>query len=228
METKDRASKTQKVSFKISEVLLKRFTEDISNLPISRDLFLNNLIKIECEHLAADLHGKRLSEDARAVIAHQLRYIKMGTKQVSVVIDTEVATRLNEIVENHNIVRDSFINRIFYFLLLTEPLRKRLKLPDEIDLISAHAISEGRNEILLETIPMSPFKWLAQVLADPFRYLREELSRINDEENEKKLYLLPMPKNLLGFTCYEEDLFLPGTDTYKRIDKEMIKAMKDF
>lgn len=226
MAIKDKLNKPQKMSFRASEIILKLFNEEFSKLPISRDLFLNNLIKTECEYLAADLHGKRLSDEARGIISDHLKHMDKRTRQVSVVIDTEVASRLNEIVATTNIVRDSFLNRIFYFLLLTEPLRKRLNLPVEIDLISTHAISEGRNKILLETIPMSPFKWMAQVLADPFHYLREELSRTTEEG--EKLYLIPMPEKLLGFTCYAEDSFLPGTDLYKRIDKEMIKAMKDF
>ncbi len=226
METKDKANKPQKISFRVSEVLLKLFNEELLTLPISRDLFLNNLIKTECEHLAADLHGKHLSDEARGIISYHLKHMDKRTKQVSVVIDTEVAARLNEIVATTNIVRDSFLNRLFYLLLLTEPLRKRLKLPEEIDLIKAHAISEGRNEILWDTIPMSPLKWLAQVLADPFRYLREELSRTTEEG--AKLYLMPMPEKLLGFTCYAEDSFLPGTDIYKRIDEELNEAMKDF
>lgn len=227
METENKANKPQKISFRVSEVLLKLFSEELLTLPISRDLFLNNLIKTECEYLAADLHGKRLSNDAKDIISYHLKHIDKGTRQISVVIDTEVAARLNEIVATTNIVRDSFLNLVLYFLLLTETLRKRLELPEEIYLNSDRAISEGRNEILRDSIPMSPFKWLAQVLADPFRYLREELSRTTEEG--AKLYLMLMPEKLLGFTCYAEDSFLPGTDIYKRINEELLnEAVKDF
>lgn len=226
MKIKKETRKTQKISFKVSEVLLKLFNDEISELPISRDLFLQNLIKIECEYLADDLHGMRLTDDARAVIAKELRFIKQGTKQVSLVIDIDVAARLNEIVEEHNIVRDSFLNRILYFLLLTEPLRKRLQLAKEFDLFSAHAIEEEKYGVVFETIPTSPLKWLAQVLANPFRYLREELSRTL--EGGEKLYLIPMPKKLLGFTCYVEGSLLPGTVSYRQIEKELIKATKLF
>lgn len=231
-------STKQKISFKSSEVLLKLFNEKLLSIPISKDLFLNNLIRTECEYLASDLQGKRLSDEGKGIIAEHLKMMRNGTKQVSVVVDTEVATRLNEIVAKHNIVRDSFLNRILYFLLLTEPLRMLLQLPAEIDPISHHKISEEVcGGLLFETIPISPIEWLAQVLADPFRYLREV--RVNaiaaqgggreEQEEAEKLYLIPMPEKLLGFTCYAEDSSLPGTNLYKEIwEEELNKEMKDF
>ena len=51
MKTKDK----QKVSFRISEILLARFNKEILELPLARDQFLNNLIKVESEHLAKEL-----------------------------------------------------------------------------------------------------------------------------------------------------------------------------
>lgn len=231
-------STKQKISFKASEVLLKLFNEKLLNLPISKDLFLNNLIRTECEHLASDLQGKRLTDEGKGIIAGHLKHIKNGTRQVSVVVDAEVAARLNEVVAEHNIVRDSFLNRILYFLLLTEPLRKLLQLPAEIDLISHHrGLEKTSGGFLYEMVPMSPIEWLAQVLADPFRYLREV--RVNaiaeqgggreEQEEAEKLYLIPMPEKLLGFTCYAEDSSLPGTNLYKEIwEEELNKEMKDF
>lgn len=230
-------STKQKISFKASVILLKLFNEKLLNLPISKDLFLNNLIRTECERLACDLRGKRLSDEGKKIIAEHLKMMRYGTKQVSVVVDTEVAARLNEIVAKHNIVRDSFLNRILYFLLLTEPLRKLLQLPAEIDPISHHKISEKVcGGLLWETIPVSPIEWLTQVLADPFRYLREV--RVNavaeqgggreEQEEAAKLYLIPMPEKLFGFTCYAEDSALPGTNLYKEMEEELNKEMKDF
>lgn len=218
-------NKQQKISFRVSEALLKLFNEELLKLPISKDLFLNNLIRTECEHLAADLDDKVLSKEAKSIISDHLKHMKGSTRQVSVVVDTEVAARLNEIVAEHNIVRDSFLNRIFYFLLLTRRLREDLNLPEEIDLINLHTANEKKcGGIISETIPTSPFMWLAQVLADPFRYLREELSRTMEEG--ENLYLIPMRQ--IGFTCYVEDIFLLGTNLSKQIDKELTKASKDF
>jgi hypothetical protein len=151
--------------------------------------------------------------------------MKGRTRQVSVVVDTEVATRLNEIVAKHNIVRDSFLNRILYFLLLTSRLREDLNLPEELELINLHAVNEKKcGGVIFETIPMSPFMWLAQVLADPFRYLREELSRSMKEG--EKLYLIQIRQ--IGFTCYAEDMYLPGTNLSRQIDEELAIASKDF
>lgn len=227
MTTTSDKKKPQKISFKISSALLNLFNAELQHLPISRDLFLSNLIKTECEHLAADLSGKRLSDNAKTIISYHLKNIHGGSKQLSMVINPDVATRLNEIVKETNIVRDSFLNLIIYYLLLTDTFRKRLNLPEDVDAINTHTRIEGRlNGILIDTIPMSPFKWLSQVLADPFRYLREELSHVNGDKTE--LYLVPLPEKLLGFTCYSEDEFIPGTDLHEQINNELSKAAKDF
>lgn len=212
MEIKDK----QKISFRVPEILLGRFNKEFKNLPLARDQFISNLIRTECECLAADLKGKKLSAEAKTFIANQLKNMEKGTRPVSIVIDTDVAARLNKIVEKTNIVRDAFLNRILYFLLLTARLRNHLDLPDEFD--QFQIISKRKSELRWETIPVSPIEWLAQVLADPFCYLREELSRRN--EGGDKLYLIPMEEEFVGFTCYAEYSELPGTDAYKRQQEE--------
>lgn len=212
MEIKDK----QKMSFRVYEVLLGRFNKEFQNLPLARDQFISNLIRTECECLAADLEGKRLSDEAKVFIANRLRSMEKGTRPVSIVIDTNVVARLNEIVEKTNIVRDAFLNRILYFLLLTVRLRNHLDLPDELN--QFQIISKRKSELRWENIPVSPIEWLAQVLADPFCYLREELSRHNEGGN--KLYLMPMEEEFVGFTCFAEYSELPGTDAYKRQQEE--------
>lgn len=210
MKIKDK----QKISFRISEVLLGRFNKEIQTLPLARDQFLSNLIKTECEYLSSDLHGKKLSDEAKAFISRQLKDMEKGTRAVSIVIDKDVAERLNEIVQETNIVRDAFINSLIYFLLLTDRLQKKIG----IDQSEAYVDSD----IQWDAIPISPIKWIEKVLADPFCFLREELPKIGCEQG---LYLIPMEEKFVGFTCYAEYSELPGTDAYKRLEEEFLNSI---
>jgi len=196
MKTKDK----QKISFRVSEILLAIFNNEILALPLARDQFLNNLIKVECEYLAKDMEGKRLSNEAKVFIANKLRSMEKGTRPVSVMLDVDVAARLNEIVGKTNIVRDAFVNRVIYFFLMTDKLQKYLGLGRYVS---------GINNIN-GNIPLSPIKLIEDALTAPFHYLRNELA-----EHDEKLYLLILEDKLVGFTCYAEYSDLPGTEEYK-------------
>lgn len=207
MKTKDK----QKVSFRISEILLARFNKEILELPLARDQFLNNLIKVECEYLAKELKGKRLTNEAKVFIADRLKGMEKGTRPVSVMLDVEVAARLNEIVDKTNIVRDAFINRVIYFFLMTDKLQKYLGL--------GRYVSSDINDID-ERIPLSPIKLIEEALTAPFHYLRHELA-----EHDEKLYLLTLEEKLVGFTCYAEYSDLPGTEKYKQQMEKFINSI---
>lgn len=207
MKTKDK----QKVSFRISEILLAKFNKEILELPLARDQFLNNLIKIECEYLAKELEGKRLADEAKVFIADQLKSMEKGTRPVSVMLDVEVAERLNIIVKNANIVRDAFVNRVIYFFLMTDKLQRYLGL-------DRYVSCDSNN--FDERIPISPIKLIEEALAAPFHYLRNELA-----EYDRNLYLLTLEEKLVGFTCYAQYSDLPGTEVYKRQMEEFMNSI---
>lgn len=191
----------QKVSFQIAVVLLELLNNQLKEIPISRDLFFSNLLKKECEFLAISLKGKRLTDEVKIHIAERLRGMERGTKPVSMVIDSTVVSRLNEIVAESNIVRDAFINRLIYLLVRAEKLTGK------------DVIGFDEDEPI-PFIPSNPLQWIKQVSSDPLCYVRDSFR--NDT------YLGQLSGVLVGLTCYAEDLSdLPGTGEYEKRMKEL-------
>lgn len=202
----------QKISFQISKVLLWKFNEEIRKLPLARDQFLNCLIKSEVEILAEELKGKKLSDESKKYIAANLKHLHTGTQPVSVLVCTEVADRLNEVVKETNIVRDAFINRIIYFFLMTDKLRAKLRL--------GNTIAYEAEALNWEEYPLSPIRWIEEILASPLIHLRYELKK-----NFGSMYLFPMPERFVGLTCFAENSEVPGTDEYKLIMEELANSI---
>jgi hypothetical protein len=205
-------SQTTKITVKIYEPLLKDFSGQINSLFIKRDAFLNSMIQEEVRHLAIDLEGKKLSLRAKRYIAGELK--KMKTKVVNLVVDKSTANQLNAIVEETNIVRDAFINRLIMFLRSSSPLLSYLDLPE---FITGSAFDSS-----VEPMPTSPMKAIEAVHFDPLFYLRVAA----EERHKTGLYLIDLTPKLAGFACYLDDSQVPGTKAHAELQQET-QAMLD-
>ncbi len=206
-----------KITVKIFEPLLKGFDHQIDRLFIKRDAFLNHIIKAEVAHLAEEMAGKRLSSKARQYVSQQLK--KMGTKTVNVVVDKDTANALNAVVGQCNMVRDAFLNRLIIFLRSSAPLLSHLELP--------HFIVRSEFDSVYEEMPTSPLGSMEAVTADPFYYLRISVA----ERYNTGLYLLDLPKKLIGFSCFIDDSQVPGTREYAESmmrSDELLKELGSF
>lgn len=197
-------SKT-KMTVKIWDRLQTAFNSDVDRLCLKRDAFLNRMLSCETECLASDLAGKRLSPLARKYIAGELK--RMGTTPVNIVVDQAVADALNAVVEEANIVRDAFFNRMLWLLRGGQALLDYLELP--------HFITSSEYERYIpEAMPTAPIKAMQAIQSDPLHYLRVAC----EERHAIGLYLLDLPPAYNGFACWIDDTQVPGTQTYLDAD----------
>lgn len=175
-----------KVTIKVFTPLREEFEARLQELHTKRDWFLDHLIGCELPYLEADLRGKKLSTSMRRYISRSLK--RMGTSQINVSLRGSTARKLNEIVRQTNIVRDSFINRLMYFSLAREPLLRYIGVP----------LLDGNKSI--ENIPIGYLDAMRFVQTDPLARLRraEGLEDIG-------LYGIALPDALAAFACYLEN-----------------------
>lgn len=202
-----------KITVKIYEPLLRDFDRQLDALFIKRDAFLNNMIKMEVQHLAADMEGKRMSTSAKRYVAGELK--RLGTVQVNITVDKSTADDLNSVVEVSNIVRDAFINRLIMLLRSSHQLLTYLELPE--------FITGSAYDSYVEPMPTSPLKAIEAVHSDPLFYLRVGCQ----ERHQTGLYLLDLPPKLAGFACYLEDALVPGTDAHSQRQRDVDAMLEE-
>jgi hypothetical protein len=203
-----------KITVKVYQPLLKSFNDKLESCFIKRDAFLNYMIKNETANLAREMKGLKLSNPARRYISGELK--RLGTKPVNIVVDKDTADNLRKIVNESNMVRDSFINRLILFLNASDGLLKHLELPCQI------------NDRLLsgtESMSTSPLQGIESIVHDPLFYLRTSI----EELYGKSLYSFELPMILTGMSCYIDNTQVPGTDEFlKQQDEnnEMLNLLK--
>ena len=205
---------TTKITAKIYKPLLNNFNKQVDSLFLKRDAFLNSMIKGEVQHLASDLEGKKLSVRAKRYIAGELK--QMGTVQVNIVVDKYTADQLNAIVNETNIVRDAFLNRLIMLLRSSPTLLNYLDLPEYI--------TGSEFESGIDPMPTSPLRAIEAVQSDPLFYLRVAA----EERYKTGLYLIDLSQKFAGFSCYLDDSQVPGTKDYNELQLELGASLDEF
>lgn len=186
-----------KITAKIYLPMLENFNSQISKLHIKRDSFLNAMIKAELPYLKMDMRGKVLSAKAKRYIAGSLK--RMGTQNVNIVVEKDVADNLNKIVSDSNLVRDAFINRLILLLRSSESFLEKMELPTRIN--------TNAYKSMMWDLPTSPLRAIEEVMTEPLNYLRVASQEIDGWG----LYERPLLSNMIGFSCYLDDVNVPGT-----------------
>lgn len=189
-----------KITVKIYTPLLNNLEKRLRGLYIKRDDFLNHMIKTELGHLSQDLYKLKQSPRARRYIAGELK--RLGTTTVNIVVEKSTAAKLNNVVNEANMVRDAFINRLFLFMRSSSQLLKHLDLP--------HKITTSSYECVVDAISSAPLEQIEDAYADPFYYLRVA----SMERHETGLYRVDLTKKLIGFSCYLADIEVPDTPEF--------------
>lgn len=198
-----------KITMKICKPLLHKFNQQIDSVFIKRDALINHILKVEVKHLGEELQGLVLSSKARRYISGELK--RLDTTTINVVVDKTVATKLNSVVKQSNLVRDAFANRLFMFLLSSDRLLEWLEIPLDVSGV------DSKSEYINGEIPTSPLKAVEYIFSDPFFYLRLAAK----ERLDSGLYLLELPDNFVGLTCYMEDKHIPGTVEYEKYQEHL-------
>jgi hypothetical protein len=206
-----------KITVKIYSPLLADFGSKVEKLFMKRDAFLNNLIQGELLNLKQDLEGKSLSNKARQYVAGKLK--RLETTYINVVVDRQTAKDLNDVVQQTNIVRDAFVNRLLYLFRASDAALRYLELPAEV--------SRSSFASNVESMPTSPMTALSEIISDPLYYLRIAAY----ERHHCGLYSLDLPESLDAFACYLDDSRVPGTDAFITAEQEnqdLIEALEKF
>ncbi|TDM05052.1 MAG: hypothetical protein C4K60_20210 [Ideonella sp. MAG2] len=97
---------------------------EFNRLHIKRDAYLNALFEREIEALDREVQFKN-SEEVRT----RLREVKLpDRKKQTIELDDAVIERMEVVLHTKNIPRDSFINRVLFFLVATRPMIERLDI----------------------------------------------------------------------------------------------------
>lgn len=209
-----------KLTAKLFAPMYVDFDRQLSDAFLRRDAFLDRVISQEIPHLREDLNGKRLSDEANKYISRSLKGLggrnTPPLRQVSIAVRHETAEGLRAVVEEHNLVRDAFLNRLIALLRASDKLLEALELPKRI--------SRGRSDGT-EDMPTSPLRAIEETIWDPFHYLRAACQ----VRYGHGLHLLEFPVD--GFNCYMGDEHVPGTRAYtdrKEADEFLLKELEDF
>lgn len=225
--------KQTKITMTVWEDLFNAFNKKLDGCFIKRDAFLNHIIYRELDTLQRGLKGRKNSPEARRLVTSELS--QLGTKKINVVVDKEVAEKLNKIVKDHNLARDAFINRLL--LLLTFPdktLAEMFSVNLNPEAIDVHGTD-------LEMRPKGFGEALPNLFNDPNSFLQEELE-INaaeyDTDPEGNIYTSELKRVgikgidktgrfLIGLSCYLDDSRVPNTDAWKKRQEELKQELKD-
>lgn len=208
-----------KMTIKVYSLLWDNFNAEIGLLPVSRDQFLNAVLKIEVPLLAKAMTGRKLSRKANRWISGQLT--RLGTKTINIGIDKSVAHELNKITKDHRIVRDAFFNRLIAFLRSSDVLLDYFQLPRRED----GKVGKDYGNIAK---PVSPLAALSDIFDDPLWYLHMATEEIHDTS----LYLLDFPSPKMdGFACWIADEDVPGTKENTLRKRELVdlaRSLEEF
>lgn len=131
----------------------KAITNDLKALHIKRDGYLNDLFTREIEELAEEV-SFRNSDEVRARFQEQKLPER---KPLTLELDESLVERMDTVLKERNIPRDSFVNRVLFFLVAKKPLLERLGIAFE---------RRGSNS-------GKPLKAVQGFLYDPFLHIRE-------------------------------------------------------
>ena len=208
-------SERTKMTIKVYSLLWDNFNAQISSMPVSRDQFLSNILKMEIPRLAEAMNGKHLSNKANRWISSQL--MRLGTKPINIGLDKDVARNLNEIVKDAHLVRDAFFNRLIAFLRSSDTLLGYFKLPKRED----GKVGKDYADIAK---PVSPLAALSDTFDDPLWYLHMATKEIHDTN----LYLLDFPSPKMdGFACWMDDGDVPETKENRLRQRELDELTKN-
>lgn len=188
-----------KVTAKLFAPTYARFDTQLSEALLRRDAFIDRMIANEVPHLRQDLAGKKLSPQANRYISQSLK--KMGTQELekkSISIRHSTVDALKAAVDEHNLVRDAFLNLLIVLLRSTDKFLEQLGLPSRITSFRR----DGTDDMAV-----SPLIAITEIQWDPLYYLRAAC----EKEYGCGLYALTLPARFHGFACHLPDEDVPGT-----------------
>lgn len=171
-----------KIMVQIWDALAFAIKRDMRALHIKRDSYLNALLEAEIGRLESEVRFVT-PPAARHTIGVRLRSLQKR-ERITLSLDRDLAERIDNVLEQRNISRDSFVNRVLFFLVAK---------PKHLDMLGL-----SREELSGKMQACDP-AW--SFLKDPFRAIRHA--------NGGRLYSIVFPDtpldrnwpNLFGLNC---------------------------
>src|SRR6185437_966695 len=160
-----------KMLVQVWDVLHKAVKRDLRSLHIMRDTYLNALFAREIEELEREVKFV-LPDEVCRYIKRRLRGLKR--ERVTIAVDRDVEGRLNRVLNERNIPRDAFVNRILFFLVAKPSHLRTLGIG-----------YERRQEVVVKP------------LDDAWTFLHDPFSNIR-MSNDGTFYTLVLPDEPLG------------------------------
>lgn len=174
----------KRVTVQVWEKLEVALEMNLKKLHLKRDLYLNELLTNEIEALAVEIKTNN-SDEVMKYLVHSNRNLRRT--KLNLELDETLINRIDEVLLEKKIPRDSFINRILYFLLKKSSVFVKVdyKYVENSDLF--YEIQEERDNLVV----INPFEGAKNLLFNPFRYIRSQ--------NENRFYTLEhFPDGPLG------------------------------
>ncbi|MSP01687.1 MAG: hypothetical protein EXR07_11660 [Acetobacteraceae bacterium] len=207
-------SERTKMTIKVYSLLWDNFDAQIELLPVSRDRFLNNVLRAEVPLLSEAMANRKLSGKANRWISGQLK--RLDTKLINIGLDKDIAHDLNEIVKKSHMVRDAFFNRLIAFLRSSDALLDYFGLPKRED------GKVGKDYVNIAK-PVSPLATLSETFSDPLWYLHMATNEIHNTS----LYLLDFPSPKMdGFACWMDDSNVPHSKVNKIRERDLAEIVR--
>jgi hypothetical protein len=147
----------QRIMVQLWGTIAKAIDRDFKSLHIKRDPYLNDLLGREIENLDSEVKCRN-SDAARDLI--QTRKLPERVK-LTIELDETLVKRIDDVLKERNIPRDSFVNRILFFLIAKKQ----------------HLDALGVSYSIKSEATAKPLHDASGFLADPFFHIRS----CNDE-----------------------------------------------
>lgn len=112
----------RRIMVQLWDTLAKAIQRDFKALDLKRDPYLNKLLSHEIEALDREV-GFRNSDAVRARLQEQ----KLPDRvKLTLELDEKLVERMDTVLQEKNIPRDSFINRVLFFLVAKDAMLEKL------------------------------------------------------------------------------------------------------
>ena len=152
----------KRVTVQVWEKLEEALEMNLKKLHLKRDLYLNELLTNEIEALAVEIKTNN-SDEVMRYLVHSNRNLRRT--KLNLELDETLINRIDEVLLEKKIPRDSFINRILYFLLKKSSVFAKVdyRYVENSDLF--YEIQEERENLVV----INPFEGAKNLLFNPFR-----------------------------------------------------------
>ncbi|MFZ6758147.1 hypothetical protein ACO0K9_13135 [Undibacterium sp. Ji50W] len=133
-----------RITVQIATSIACEIQNQFSQLHINRDAFLNDLLTQEIELLETEMTFRNSDEVYKSMSQRKL----IHKTKLTITLDISLIERINLVLEKKNIVRDSFFNRILFFLIATPSLLEKLAMNPPNQTVNACNPMEGAKTFL--------------------------------------------------------------------------------